>query len=251
MKSFMMKSSLTKALLLIALSVFITSTGGEEKPLSIAQVWQLLPEEGNACDEEDLGYDYGLNGGMRNFYCRVLTVYSWRALVASAPVWPFRKGPHRDGKLNLNAETDFGHYNPKFVNWLTQALIPAAEMPLLKESTQEVYDKQVKYLANLYFLVDQKLNAYPEWTERERGRYMASIANSKNNPDAADITLAYYDFLNDVHYDANHVRGAVMWWLRRKQDGTASLWHAGLVKLLTVYDTEWLVLQNQATSNAR
>ena len=246
-----MKSKLSKAILLLALSTVVVSSGGEEKSTSIAEAWQILPETGNGCDEEDLSYDYGIGGGMRNFFCRAITVYSWRAFIASAPVAPFRKGPHRDGKLHLNAEHDFGYYNPKFVSWATQTLIPAADSPLLWQATQEVYDKHIKYLANLYFLVDQKLRVYPEWTKRERQRYLESISESGGAWDASEVTWAYHDFLNDDKYDANHVRSAVMWWLRRDQDATSSLWREGLIKLLSTYDTEWLVEQNQLVMNKK
>ena len=240
-----MRFKLTKALIVVVLLTMGVTSGGEEKSISIAQVWQVLPEEGSACDSDDLGYDYGIGGGMRNFFCRVMTVYSWRAFITAAPVMPFRKGPHRDGKLNLNAEHDFGYYNPTFVTWATNALIPAADTPLLKQLTQDTYDKQVKYLANLYFVVDQKMRAYPDWTEHERQRYLDSIDERGAARNASDTTWAYHGFLDDMQYDPNHVRSAVMWWLRRHQDATAALWRAGLVKLLTVYDTEWLVEQNQ------
>ena len=103
-----MRFKLTKALIVVVLLTMGVTSGGEEKSISIAQVWQVLPEEGSACDSDDLGYDYGIGGGMRNFFCRVMTVYSWRAFITAAPVMPFRKGPHRDGKLNLNAKHDFG-----------------------------------------------------------------------------------------------------------------------------------------------
>jgi hypothetical protein len=40
-----------------------------------------------------------------------------------------------------------------------------------------------------------------------------------------------------------------MWWLRRYQDDTASLWHIALIKLLTTYDAEWLAEKtNKLTS---
>ena len=101
---------------------------GQDKLTSIAEAWQFLPQSGSACDEDDLSFDYGIDGGMRNFFCRALTVYSWKAFIASAPVPPFLSGPHRDGKLELNSEDEFGYYNPKFVIWATNAIGDVPEL---------------------------------------------------------------------------------------------------------------------------
>ncbi len=219
---------------------------------SIVEAWTRLPDTGSACGD-DLIFDYGKDGGMRNFFCRALTVYSWKTFLASAPRAPFRKGPHKNGKLNLKAERDFGRYDPAFVTWATTALIPAAGDEALRAATQPVYDQQVRELAHVYFLVDQALSADAKWVERERQRYLVSMDKKGGGWDVWEITDAYHSVLGTPEqdwggHDPNHVRSAVMWWLRRHHDETAALWRVGLVRLLTTYDAQWL--REQTTEKA-
>ena len=129
-----------------------TTTTTTTESGSIIAAWRGMPEEGSACGD-DLNFDYGLDGGMRNIFCRALTVVSWKAFLATSPVSPWLKGPHQGTKLNFQAERDFGRYNPAFVRWATTALIPAATDPALRDQTRPVYDRQFKRQARLYFLV--------------------------------------------------------------------------------------------------
>jgi hypothetical protein len=223
--------------------------GAALKAKSIAQAWTLLPDSGSGCGD-DLSFDYGKDGGMRNFFCRALTVYSWKAFLAAAPVAPFRRGPHKGKRLNLNAERDFGRYDPRFVTWASTALVPAANDPALRATTQPLYDQQVRELARVYFLVDKALSSDPQWVERERRRYLVSMDQKGGGWDVWEITGPYHDVLGGAEaswggHDPNHVRSAVMWWLRRHHDETAALWRQGLTTLLSTYDPQWLRDQQQ------
>ncbi len=224
---------------------FAASVVAGGKLLTITEAWQQLPDSGSGCADDDLGFDYGKDGGMRNVFCRALTVTSWKAFVRQAPAPPFRKGPHKNGKLNLHAAKDFGRYDPKFVTWATTALVPAASDPALRQATQPVYDRQLKELAHVYFLVDKALSSDPKWVENERRRYLSSMDAKGGGWDVWEITDAYHEVLGPSAsdwggHDPNHVRSAVMWWLRRHHDDTAGLWREGLVKLLNTYDAAWL-----------
>jgi hypothetical protein len=216
---------------------------------TIADAWRALPDSGSACGD-DLIFDYGVGGGMRNFFCRTLTVLSWKTFLKLAPTAPFRKGPHKGGRLNLDAERDFGRYDPAFVKWATTSLVPAATDPLLRQETQGLYNQQVRELAHVYFLVDKALSSDPKWIERERRRYLVSMDAKGGGWDVWEITGTYHDVLGTAAgdwggHDPNHVRSAVMWWLRRHHDDTAALWREGLVRLLGAYDAEWLRDQQQ------
>ena len=163
----------------------------------------------------------------------------------------FHHGPHSNSKLNLDSPSDFGYYNPKFVTWASTALIPAATNSELRVATQNVYDVQLKKLARTYFEVDLKLREDPSLAERERVSYLVSIKDLTGN---APQPSNFEEFLGTAvkdfgGYEPSQVRTSVMWWLRRYQDDTASLWHIALIKSLTTYDTEWLAEKtNKLTS---
>ncbi len=236
---------------LLALLVVAGTPPYEKRPpkaATIADAWLALPASGQECGDADLGHDYGVEGGMRNFYCRAKQVFTWRQLTALAPP-PFRSGPHSDAGLDLNAEKDFGHYNPDFVRWASKALIPAAEDRALKEKTQRLYDAQVRSLARLYFLVWRVASKDPQWLAAERTRYRAALERGGGSWSGADVDL-YHELLgtsgNDWGgNDPNHVRSATMWWLRRSIDETAPLWAQGLERLLKTYDPAWLAAEKK------
>lgn len=216
------------------------------KVATISEAWKALPQSGDGCGGA-LSFDYGLEGGMRNFYCRALTVFSWKTFLGLAPVSPFLSGPHRGGKLDLASKTTFGRYDPTFVRWAVKALVPAADDPELRASTQPVYDAQVRTLARVYFKVWRVLSAAPEWTSAERDRYGAAMAKGEGDWSGTVVDL-YHDTLGPSERDwggndPNTVRSATMWWLRRTIDETAPRWAEGLERLLKTYDASWLEAQ--------
>ena len=213
------------------------------KVATIAEAWKALPESGSACGS-DLGFDYGVEGGMRNFFCRALTIFSWKAFVSLAPASPFLSGPHQGTRLDLNAKTQFGHYNPEFVRWASTALVPALSDPSLRAQTQATYDRQVRVLARTYYKVWRTLSSRPDWMAKERTAYAAAMAKGEGDWSGSVVDL-YNDVLGTAEqswggFDPNLVRSATMWWLRRTLDETATQWALGLERLLTTYDSEWL-----------
>jgi hypothetical protein len=110
----------------------------------LATAWMNLPTKGSACSDNDLGFDYGVEGGMRSFYCRAQMVMPWMTFRALAPAI-FRAGPHpTSGGLELGSKRDFGRYDPAFVRWANEHLIPAATDDTLRRITQDTYNAQVQ-----------------------------------------------------------------------------------------------------------
>lgn len=213
-----------------------------EKASTIAGAWRALGNaQGHACAEDDLIFDYGAEGGMRNFFCRALTVFSWKTFLALAPTAPFRAGPHRKGKLKLNSERDFGRYDPRFVRWAVDTLVPGATDAALRADTQAIYDAQARTLARTWWEVQRAIASDPAWRAREVNTYLRAADDASVKWDASVIWF-YHDVLGADWggYDPNHIRSATMWWLRRTKDGSAEAWGKGLEKLLTTYDAAWL-----------
>ncbi len=244
-------------MLVSTLAVMLALGGGPAKSTgpakSVEDVWRQLPTEGNGCGEA-LTFDYGAEGGLRNFACRVATLFSYKQLLRLAPMRPFRSGPHHGDTLDLGAATSFGHYDPAFVRWATTALVPATTNPRLREETQGVYDAQARTLARLYFRVWRVIAADPEWLQRERSRYLDAVARGKGAW-ADEVPTRYEELLagDDTDWggdDPNLVRSATMWWLRRSADETAALWFNGLTRLLSTYDAKWLEAERRAKAPA-
>jgi hypothetical protein len=221
------------------------------KATTIADAWLALPRiKGHGCGD-DLVFDYGSDGGMRNFFCRALTVFSWKTLLSLAPVLPFRAGPHAEGKLNLSSEKDFGRYDPRFVRWATSALIPAADDPRLRADTQRIYERHARSLARTYYRVWRAISSEPGWVEAEVRFYLGAADRGEVAALGRALDL-YHDVLGSAEqdwggHDPNHVRSATAWWLRRSHDNTAELWQEGLERLLKTYDATWLASEQRSS----
>lgn len=242
-------NTVTLVALLVVTGAPPEAPGPSRAVATVAEAWLNLPTSGNGCGDE-LGFDYGLDGGMRNFYCRALSIFPWWRLTSVAPA-PFVSGPHREHRLVLDAKQSFGHYNPEFVRWASKALVPAAGDAALRKKTQPIYDAQVRTLARLYFQVWRVASKDPKWLSAERTRYRDAIARGGGDWNDADVEL-YETMLGTSGSDwggndPNLVRSATLWWLRRSIDETAPLWLEGLERLLSTYDAKWLGAQREKT----
>lgn len=209
---------------------------------TVTEAWQRLPKKGNGCSDEDLVFDYGREGGLRNFYCRAKQVFSMETLQSLAPPI-FRKGPHfKTGALDLHNDREFGFYDPAFVQWAGEHLVPAASDATLKKATQPIYNAQVRDLARLYHLVDLSMSRDPAWIDNERKVYLGALDSVEARGGGWNnyALIEPYENIIGPAGDPNLARHATTWWLRRHHDGTAPQWRVGLTKLLSTYDAKWL-----------
>ena len=200
-------------------------------------------------------YDYFPHGGIQNFYCHLKTYCSYAFLAKTAGMPVFISGPHSPDRLDLKSESDFGHYNPEFVQWLLEWTIPALNDSAFRRLTQPVYDYFVQSLARTYFIVYNKWVHNPDLLKKEIDQYLMRI-KEKIYP-SCDYQKYYYflnpsfkfqeetteseysDYDDNDEYDGNVVNTAAAFWIRRFLDGTAEDFYRGLTALIEIYDTDY------------
>lgn len=226
-----------------------------------AKLWRGLTYTKNQCPGT---YDYFPGGGMRIFACHAASHVDYTGLVAAFGASPFLRGPHTPAQLDLANAGSFGHYNPTFVKWLGTTFLPAVTDPAFRAATQSIYDANVRPLARTYEVVYRKLHApqNAECTRLEQLYYGFAINDAHNfgKPEAtAGYVERWFGYLADAYcakssrdqghldwdglppgFDGNVVKTTVGFWLRRRMDGTAEVWHEQLLKLLRAYDRDWL-----------
>ncbi len=202
--------------------------------------------------------------GTRGLACAAAQVVSPTSFVARAGIAPFRSGPHVASadavRLDLNNPRDFGRYDPAFVTWFTTHAIPDADNAAARDLTQPIYDRRVRRLARIYWLTyaDLETGGFPEATPAGPLADYAAFLDGGPAQDSefygSDEGFSVFAFtersetllprlgiqlMNDwtAKYEANTAYG---FWLRRRADGTLSLWHGGLRRLLQTYDAAWL-----------
>ena len=213
----------------------------------IRATWEKLYSAQFSEDTPGCSFDYGPNG-MRNIYCYFSKVISYTDLLRTAGLEPFVSGPHTNHQLNLTAQNSFGHYNPEFVKWMTNHLIPAAGDEDFKWISDPLYQRYLKRTARTYYLLAEHLFADNNRALLERAvdKYRQAMDGRGLDyvvfPEVSELFLKDYidAYLDADYYYYNVVDAAAGFWLRRYIDGTWTLFQKGLTKLLTTYDHDFL-----------
>jgi len=243
-----------KTVALAVILIFLTAealTAGESRDAvasKIRDVWFKLDQTKNTCEE----YDYFPEGGMRNFACHLKSLISLPFLAQASGLAVFNQGPHQGTMLKLDHRYQFGYYNPDFVRWMVDNLIPGAEDAALRKVTQAHYDKYVKPLARIFYATWRKARKEPKCFRREVEHYRSMMEEKKlpemyyerffffMNPDFCSHADGGFDYFYkhgfDGGYSGNVVKTCIAFWMRRTIDGTADEFSRGLLKLLKAYD---------------
>ena len=240
---------------LLALFLVVSATqtspagaGRDAVSAKIHDVWLKLHKTKNACEE----FDYFPEGGMRIFACHLKSLTSLGFLQEASGLPMFDQGPHQGIQLKLDHRHQFGHYNPDFVRWMVEHLVPGAEDASLRKATQKHYDQYVKPLATIFYVTFQKAQKEPKCFRREVERYRSLIQQKKlpemyyerfffwMNPDFCTHADQGFDYFYKHGFDGGHngnvVKTCIAFWMRRTIDGTADEFYQGLHKLLKTYD---------------
>jgi energy-coupling factor transporter ATP-binding protein EcfA2 len=206
--------------------------------------------------------------GLRWLYAHLKPLMNMAKMNSLAPDPIFLSGPH-EPDFNFRSH-DFGRYNPAFVRWSAENLIPAASDPAFREITTPIYQKHLKEIARLYYLAHLYVDQRAPEVSALRVKYLESIrerqgkpwVDSELNPNLvydkfASFFAEQYETDKKINWvDGTHpTRLSYRWltekggyyayaapgfWIRRQIDGTAPDFFAGLKKLLETYDADFL-----------
>jgi len=154
-----------------------------------------------------------------------------------SPYEIFLSSPH-DSTFNWNSN-EFAHYNPEFLNWATDYLIPGAEDESFREATQAIYDKHLSMLARAYGRTYAYLRLDPDFVEREKELYLAYLASGggENYFNSGDFDSFFEDMeLLQPGVFPYYAHTAAGFWIRREIDGTADEFITLINKLIDTYD---------------
>ncbi|PJZ47393.1 hypothetical protein EHQ30_06075 [Leptospira brenneri] len=222
----------------------------------VDSTWVHFPKIGLHC-ENKISY--------HRFFCKIQTILSFRKLSEYLGIEIFLSGPHSKYYLELNSQSEFGHYNPEFPLKLREYLLPAKTNPSLYKLTLPIYESFIRNTAREFFIIYQKLDSNPKFFRKEADRYLLLVEENRLDPYYLDrfILFLYPAFTDnedpeeasrfvykkgDETIDAQVVKELVGFWIRRKADGTDTEFVLGLVELLKLYDSEFY--QNRIVSRS-
>ena len=105
-----------------------------------------------------------LDSGFRHAYCSIRNVVSFEKVQSIAGFSIFRPGGPHDKELDLGDPYRFGHYNPEFLDWLDDYIIPqrGANDVRFNQLTRLVYETQIGPVARALYHSHEILFADPE-----------------------------------------------------------------------------------------
>lgn len=201
------------------------------------------------------GNDGGYGGLVLDQFNKLKFICSLETLQKNTDVKPLLKGkPVLVSGVRSN--TTFRHYNPEFIKWVNENLIPGKNDHLFKFVTQAVYDGQMKEfcrIMHLYSLALQCDDRTNEWyvydlkTKIKNDESIYSYEEPEGNKQSVqNIFKRLYKkipLMNqniEYHYSwSNSGMYTVSFWIRREIDGSRNDVSQLLNDILQVYDSKF------------
>ncbi len=135
----------------------------------------------------------------------------------------------------------FKHFNPVFIDWATEFIIPSPQQKIEGRTLQEWYDESFQRTAWTYLVTHDHLTRNDLWLG-EVGIYKELVKSKDFQPisyfnDRFRGKFDRYEFPFDSQ--AFNASGALSFWMRRKMDGSEEACKKALDTLLDTYDAEW------------
>ena len=213
-----------------------------ESPKQIVELWRTLPKL--AKTTPDQAYKK-LNTwlpelGLRGLYAKTQFALNLVQLEKVSGHKIFLAGPHKKGQLNLNARSNFGHYNPDFLQWCEANGIPGLKDAKLRKELQPVYEKFLRSRARSFYAAHKNLHANPKRLQRATEKYNDLKAAEKPSFAMQEFFRADADRLGKTGLDWYETNVAHAFWIRRTIDGSTKACHSLLIALLQTHDAKWL-----------
>jgi len=205
--------------------------------------------------------------GMLATFCAIRSVLGLESLEELSGQKVFVGGPHGAGVLRLQAPRDFGRYNPAFVRWLSERILPGPDDKDFVARTQSLYDEFARYLVRSFYLTHIRSAQHPDFFRYERRLLALQVAPGTggerpltDNADGPSLLDFYqlgteypqivFDFgsigfgtdqishlsSNAFNHQIYDLRAPIRFWTRRSLDGSADAVFQALRKMVRVYD---------------
>jgi hypothetical protein len=218
----------------------------------VDDTWAVL--DSTPCSEGEAGSTVV---GVRLLYCEISHSMDMHRAEQLAGMQIFLPGgPHENGP-HWNSAT-FGYYNPKFVTWATDNLVPPKS-----PTTEAVYTQYLQRDARIYLITYTRLNTHPKLLTEMANIYRSgSIPPKKNglswledrffsfpidsDPDLKSLPPPQWRGKGANEQTDSYVYETAMgFWARREADGTRPLFYQFLTKMLQTYDPNFLQRRSQ------
>lgn len=248
MKKLSIFSKMGKVIVVFALALVFSvfMSGGDNNAQRFKDAVMNLDKTSHTLTAE---YDYWPECGIRVTGSHLASLISLEELEQMLPSPLYVSGPHHDGRWDLDNEDEFGHYNPKAIQYLANLAknvvadkrFVEASKPLVDEY---LYDKMLIMMAYHDALYSNDL---PKWldyngsTNQAREKILHEIV--ENHGHQSDISSQFYSIMR-IDVDSWTGNGSnenfLYFWARRWADGTIDYFYDALSTIFKAYHPEYV-----------
>ena len=181
-------------------------------------------------------FDYWPECGIRVTGSHLASLISLTDLQQMLPYPLYLSGPHHDGKWDLENEDEYGHYNPKAIEYLAGLAKTVVSDELFVERSKPLVDEYLYRQMHIMMVMHDAL--YIDCTKEEREVVFSSSLESKGNNyenGESGFSLGRLRLEDGTYVYGNIDYRFLHFWARRWGDGTIDLFYQGLSNIFKAY----------------
>ena len=184
-------------------------------------------------------YDYWPECGIRVTGSHLASLISLPELQKMLPYPLYLSGPHTDGEWDLNNEKDFGHYNPKAIEYLSGLAKSVVSDKRFVERSKPLVGKYLYRQMHIMMVIHDAL--YTDFSKEDRENVFISSLESKGNTyePYGGFVLSRLRLEDGTYVYGNIDYRFLHFWARRWKDGTIDQFYQGLSTILKAYYPEY------------
>ncbi len=181
-------------------------------------------------------FDYWPECGIRVTGSHLASLISLNDLQQMLPYPLYLSGPHHDGQWDLDNEDEYGHYNPKAIEYLAGLAKTVVSDELFVERSKPLVDEYLYRQMHIMMVMHDAL--YIDCTKEEREVVFRSSLETKGNDydnGESGFSLGRLNLEDGSYVYGNINYRFLHFWARRWGDGTIDLFYQGLSTIFKAY----------------
>ena len=226
------------ALVAFAFIVLFCSFGGDDNTERFRNAALNLDKTYHTLTDE---FDYWPECGIRVTGSHLASLISLNELQQMLPCPLYVSGPHHDGQWDLDNEEDFGHYNPKAIQYLAGLAKTVVSDELFVERSKPLVDRYLYRQMHIMMVIHDALYDGTYSQEEREGIFNTSVETKGLEYDDYDVGF-YLNRLkldDDSYVFSNISYRFLHFWARRWVDGTIDPFYQGLSTIFMAYYPEY------------
>ena len=184
-------------------------------------------------------FDYWPECGIRVTGSHLASLISLTELQEMLPCPLYVSGPHHDGKWDLDNENDFGHYNPKAIQYLADLAGKVVADKNFVKLTRPLVDEYLYRQMRIMMVLHDAMYDDDFCPEDYRKDVFNEMIDNQGYGDNASYIQSTLDLEDGSFVYSNTSDRFLYFWARRWKDGTIDQFYQALSTVFTAYYPEY------------